>query len=114
MHPSLTSNLHIRSTDMPEQAEEIKKLRNEFEAHVSEYRQWATEFSTRQEQLQAAHEQNMQAISALTKATDSVVNAWVVANGVQRFIKWLSSFAIVGAGILWVVSKLPPDFFKGA
>jgi phage shock protein A len=97
---------------MPEPEDEVKELRQKLEDHVEEYKQQCREFSDRQMQLQRSHEQTMVAITALTQATKEIVNAWTVANGVQKFIKWLSSFAIVGVAIIWIVAKLPPGFFK--
>jgi hypothetical protein len=91
----------------------VKELKDRFDAHLEDYRNASAAFAANQLELQAAYKHNMEAISALTHATSNVVEAWRVAAGLQKFVKWLSSFALVGAAAMWALSKLPSDLFKG-
>lgn len=54
------------------------------------------------DKLIKAQELNASNIAHLTESTQGVVDAWVVANGLQKFIKWVSSFAIIGGIIAWL------------
>ena len=40
-------------------------------------------------------------------STKAIVDAWSAANQFQKFIKWASSFAIIGAIVSWVVTNAP-------
>jgi hypothetical protein len=91
---------------------QLRRLGDKVDTHLEQYRADCKDFTERQIKIQLAHEQNMEAIKALTIATSNVVNAWTVASGLQKFIKWISSFAVVGAAIMWVVTKLPESLFK--
>lgn len=51
------------------------------------------------------HELLMAAIEKTNESVQGVVEAWIVANALQRFVKWVSTFAILGAGILWFTTK---------
>jgi hypothetical protein len=105
--------LRIRVMPPPDNLEtELQKLGDRMDTHLEQYRVDCKDFTERQIKIQLAHEQNMEAIKALTEATSAVVNAWTVAAGLQKFIKWISSFAVVGAAIMWILSKLPAGFFK--
>lgn len=59
------------------------------------------------DKLILTQELNAVNIAKLTQATQGVVEAWTVANGLSKFLKWLSSFAILGAIIIWL-----KDFIK--
>tara|TARA_R110000824_G_scaffold14962_1_gene63297 strand:+ start:2515 stop:2763 length:249 start_codon:yes stop_codon:yes gene_type:complete len=61
----------------------------------------------RLDKLIEAQEINATNIANLTEATTGVVEAWTVANGLSKFLKWLSSFAIIGVGFIWL-----KDFIK--
>jgi hypothetical protein len=91
---------------------QLEKLGDRMDNHLEQYRVDCKDFTERQVRIQLAHEQNMEAIKALTEATSAVVNAWTVAAGLQKFVKWISSFAVVGAAIMWVATKLPESLFK--
>tara|TARA_R110000803_G_scaffold210114_1_gene281090 strand:+ start:2769 stop:3029 length:261 start_codon:yes stop_codon:yes gene_type:complete len=54
------------------------------------------------DRLIKAQELNAANIADLTKATNGVVEAWTVANGLSKFLKWLSSFAIIGGIWAWL------------
>lgn len=97
---------------MASDLEEIVALRERFETHLEEHRIDAVEYAERQVRQDIAHEKNMEAIAKLTEATQQVVDAWEVAIGISKLIKYLASFASLGIFLIWIVSKLPPDFFK--
>jgi len=50
-------------------------------------------------------------LGELTDATHGLVSAWTTANNLQKFIKWVMSFAVLGMCIRWVVSILPDSWF---
>lgn len=97
---------------MANDADEIVKLRERFETHLEEHRLDAVEYAERQARQDAAHEKNMEAIANLTESTQRVVDAWNVGLGIGKLIKWAASFIPLVLFLLWVVSKLPADFFK--
>lgn len=80
--------------------QDIAQIEARLEKHLEEY----AAREAKQDLMQAA---NMQAIAELTTATAAVVDAWKVANGFQRFIKWLSGFAVLGASITWAAKTFP-------
>lgn len=58
-------------------------------------------------------EQNTEAIGALTRSTQGLVEAWQAADGaikvgsaVGRFVKWASGLAVVGVAVTWAIEKL--------
>lgn len=71
---------------MPTEEEKLAKLTAEFEKHLLEHKYVA--------QLQdSRHTQLVEAIKTLTDSTQGLVDAWRVADLVQRFGKWVSGFA---------------------
>lgn len=104
--------LRLRSTDLPEDID-IIKLRQDLDTHLEDYAMHKDEILNKAELIARAQEANIVAIAALTKATAGVVEAWVVIEGFHRFVKWVSSFAVLGVILSWVVSKLPANFFQG-
>lgn len=70
-----------------------------------------TEYDKRCKRQDEAYDKTMEAINKLTESTQGIVEAWTAANSFQRFIKWVSSFAVVGAVITWFYTNLP-NFFK--
>ena len=60
------------------------------------------EYRERQLRQDIAHEQNLEAIRRLTSATQGLVDAWLVANSFQKFIKWIASFGVLAYVIKWI------------
>lgn len=83
--------------------EDLIELNSKLETHLTEY-------TLRCERQDIAHEKNMEAISELAKSTKDIVDAWTTARNLQRFVSWLSSFAVMGAVIAWLHSKFPSLF----
>ena len=95
----------------------VKVLQQRLEDHIEEYREHLQEEHEKWEHLFAVQEANNQAIKDLTRAvsaqaesTKDLVSAWETTNSVikvgsmlGRFGKWLTSVAILGAGIAWVM-----------
>lgn len=73
--------------------------------HLEHYALHRKEYLERQAHQDMIQESNLRAIEALTKATAGLVNAWTVANGVNRFVVWLSKFAVLGTACIWVARK---------
>ena len=88
---------------------ELARLNRRFEDHLDDYREHVSDDLVKHARQDEMHEQNMEAISALTKSTQGVVDGWVFANNVQRFIKWLSGFAVFAGLISWWVTGKPPS-----
>tara|TARA_R110000824_G_scaffold313775_2_gene500556 strand:+ start:2476 stop:2766 length:291 start_codon:yes stop_codon:yes gene_type:complete len=89
---------------MPELNEEVtmQVLTNRLEAHLKSHEVLAKELDERIERVIRAQELNATNIADLTTATQGVVEAWTVANGLSKFLKWLSSFAIIGGIYAWL------------
>lgn len=96
---------------MREEAENNRRrvadLRRELDSHKEAFIKHVNEDQLRWDRLLVAQEANTKSIEALTHATQGLVDAWSAASAFQRFIKWLSGFALLGAGITWFVSKFP-------
>lgn len=107
------SSNNIRSTDDPNNLD-IIKLRREFEEHVTMAADRHEEMLKLNEQTvlicKTSNEECLKSIQELTIATKGVVDGWTVLNGFHRFVKWLSSFAVLGAIGAWVVDKFPTWF----
>lgn len=86
---------------------DVARVEAKLTEHIKEYTMHRQEYLERQAHQDVAHENNMKAIAELTSATKDVVDAWAVANGFQKFIKWLGGFGIVGVLGLWIA-----DMFK--
>tara|TARA_R110002153_G_scaffold150049_2_gene301633 strand:+ start:2490 stop:2771 length:282 start_codon:yes stop_codon:yes gene_type:complete len=87
--------------------EQMIALTQRLDDHLVECNKRSMEVDVRLDKLIQAQELNATNIADLTKATQGVVEAWTVANGLSKFLKWLSSFAIIGASIIWL-----KDFIK--
>lgn len=87
------------STDLEK---EMAILTQRFEEHLIECAQKDAAVDARLDKLIEAQEMNASNIAHLTEATNGVVEAWTVANGLSKFLKWLSSFAILGGIIAWL------------
>jgi hypothetical protein len=81
--------------ELPMEAQ-VNNLRRRLDDHITEHKTRDEEYEARQIRQDELHQQNMEAIADLTSATKDVVDAWVVANGLQRFVKWLSGFSFLG------------------
>lgn len=112
MSDSSNPNLKIRRTDMAKDCEEIVKLRDRVERHLDWHRDDALEYKERQLRQDIAHENNLKAIAELTTATKGLVDAWTTASNVQKFVKWLATFAVLGTALAWIISKLPDSWFN--
>ena len=93
---------------------EVAALKRRFDDHLVEHAEFRSEYSINQIRHETAYTKNMEAIAALTKSTQEVVqstqgvvDAWKVANGFQKFVKWLSGFVFLGAIIKFLSEKLP-------
>ena len=82
-------------------------LTKKLDEHIEEVNHYNEEAEARLDKLISAQEINAVNIAQLTEATTGVVEAWTVANGLSKFFRWASSFAIVGVGIVWL-----KDFIK--
>ena len=99
-----TNNYTIRRTDLPED-EELIRLQRRFDDHLEHYEEY-------KKISHVCHEQNMEAIAAVTAGTAGIVQAWKVANSFQKFVRWLSAFAVLGAAVTWASSKMPQGFLN--
>ena len=94
-----------RASDMPQDRDvivlhrKITEHKKELDGHLREQHKINSDHAR-------MHCDNMQAIAALTTATQGVVDAWSTAHNLRRFAKWLSGFAVVGAVVYWIAAKL--------
>lgn len=82
---------------------EVKRIERRFDAHLLEEQAYKEAELLRQKSQDEAYARCMEGICKLTEATKDVVDAWKVANGFQRFIKWLSGFAFLGLALDYLV-----------
>lgn len=91
--------------------EDLASLTHRFEEYLIKRDLKDKAADARLDKLLTTQEVNSANIAELTKATKGVVEAWTVANGLSKFVKWLSSFAVVtavvGGLIIWL-----KDFIK--
>jgi hypothetical protein len=82
-----------------------KQLTEKLSAHLSDYEIHKRDYLARQQRQDEAHENNLKAIQALTVATQGLVDAWTVANGIQRFVVWLSKFAVLTTVAIYLSNR---------
>lgn len=87
--------------------EEIAKLDKKLTTHIKEHSDHVREQYEINVRQDAAFLKNMEAIAALTKSTQVLVDACVAVSSFRKFLKWLSGFAIVGGVIAWLSENLP-------
>lgn len=97
---------------MAKDSEELIKLRERVEHHLDWHRDDAVEYKERQRRHDMMQEHNLKAIADLTTATKGLVDAWTTASNVQKFVKWIATFALLGTAATWMVSKLPDSWFN--
>lgn len=90
--------------------DELRELKARIEAHLEDYREHTSEYDERCKTQDKLYKNTMEAIDKLTQSTQGVVDAWVTARNLQRFVKWLSSFTIVAIAIGWLATKFPSLF----
>lgn len=95
--------------------EEIKLLQQKLDAHIDEYRMHVEEENNRWDQLITITEKNSDSIHELAISTRDIVDAWKAADGaikvgvtVGKFVKWLTSLAVIGVAITWLFNRILP------
>lgn len=74
--------------------------------HIERHKAFELAIKEKDLSINTQQEKNTVAIAALTKSTQGLVDAWSAAQSFQRFIKWLSGFAILVALVSWFSAKL--------
>ena len=85
----------------------VEKLKEEFDAHMQKHKDFELKNKETMLEINVQQKANTEAIGRLTLSTLGLVEAWTAANALSKFIKWVASFAVVGAGIAWF-----SDLFK--
>lgn len=92
---------------------DIEELKQLILLHLEQYEKDRNYFFETQDKNQKAYETNANNIEKLveitdelSKATQGVVQAWETANALQRFLKWASSFAVIGVIVAWLWDQL--------
>ena len=105
----------------------LTRVADKLDLHIQQFDEFKVKDQLRwkdllaaQEKLLTCQQRNTEDIEKLVASTQNVVDAWKAANGavkvagaLGKFVKWLSSLAVVGVGIVWVIAKIDPHFFKG-
>lgn len=99
--------IKIRSTDMPDDRDEIRKLRERFEKHLDCHRYDDFEYQERQRRQDEKHEANMKAIETLANAVQPLVDGITVFIVLQKFSKWAGGLAMIGVSISWFTGFNP-------
>ena len=79
--------------------EQIDQISSALTTHIENYDELKVEFIRKEVSMLAAQEKNTENIRDLTIATKGLVDAWTAANAFHKLLKWLSSFAVLGAAI---------------
>lgn len=100
--------LAVRKNDPVDHQEEILKLRTRLDTHIQDYREHILEEERRylqdmqkQSAMSANIEQLIKGLEIQAEATKGLVEAWIGANFLRKFVIWLSGFSGIGAFILW-------------
>ena len=87
---------------------QILLLQQKLDVHIIAYKKHCEDEEKQWENLITSQERNTQSIrdltistKELTESTRGIVETWQTANGVGKFFKWLSGFAILGVIIKW-------------
>lgn len=51
-------------------------------------------------------------VETLKDNTEGVVTTWKVINGLQKFFKWASGFSVVGAAMVYIITKFKSEITK--
>ena len=90
--------------DLTEESGELDEFSRDLHAHIEKDRERWDKMVDNQRAIEIAVLKLTAQVEQLTKATEGVVEAWQTANALQRFLKWLGGFAIIGGLITWVLS----------
>lgn len=99
--------------------DKVLLLQSKLDNHIENFDAHCANEEKRWDHLISAQEHNSECIKeltrstqALTNSTEGVVSAWNAANGtvktmsaLSKFIKWLSSFAVIGVFVTWFIDK---------
>lgn len=105
MNPSEIPRVNLERRYGDRRVNGMDVLQEEFKQHKEAFAAHLKENEERWEMLVRMQEQNTAAIQQLTHSTQGLVDAWLAANTLQKFIKWASSFAILGGFIAWAAKK---------
>lgn len=109
------TSIPLRRTDTLKDSEfsEFIVYKRKLDDHLTEFEEYKKEQLEWRISCKLAHQTTLESIEALieaneatVKATAGVVDAWTTVNNFQRFVKWLSSFAILGGALAWLFTKL--------
>ena len=87
---------------MPDDVDVIV-VQRQLQQHIDDCEVRHGQHDERLSQLLTSQEKTNDCIRDLSDSTKGLVDAWQTANGMGRFIKWVSSLGIAGAGLLWLV-----------
>lgn len=106
---SLLENNNDFEVIMDNTEKDLLLLQAKLDTHIEEFNKHREEEELRWDHLITITEQNTICVRELTESTRGVVEAWQAADGTVktfsafgRFMRWLSSLGILGAGILWL------------
>ena len=87
-------------------SQQVKDLEDKLDSHIKAFDEYKLALAHTQAVHEEAYRNNMRAITDLTEATKGLVDAWTAANTFHKFVKWLSSFTVLGVAIAWLYTKL--------
>lgn len=103
-------NEHVEEQTTREEEQQLYAA--EFREHIEEFRSHVVEEHDRWDTFIKVQEENTigltvlaESVKAHAKATEGLVETWRTVSALQRFIKWVSSFAIIGVAIAWVADE---------
>jgi hypothetical protein len=81
-------------------------LRRRVDHHIDEYRMHLLEEEKRDARLERAQERTDESLDKLIASTQGLVDSWTFAINLQKLLKWLATFSIIGGLAAAVLAKL--------
>ncbi len=103
------TNIGGRTIGM-ENRDSLVDLNRKLDQHLNDHKVHEVTYEARCVKQEEESKRTIAAIDKLTQATTDIVEAWKVARGVQKFVKWASTFAAIGVILSWLHTKFPTVF----
>lgn len=78
----------------------MQHIHRRLDDHLIDYRDHVADDLLKHDRQDRMHDQNMEAIRALTRSTQGVVDVYTTVDRVQKFAKWVAGFAVIG----WILT----------
>jgi len=93
-----------------ENRDNLVALNKKLDQHLNDHKVYEVTYEARCVKQEEESRRTIEAIEKLTKATTEIVEAWRVVKGIQKFVKWASTFTAIGLLLSWLHYKFPTVF----